>query len=739
MTKPSRPTLESLLNRGLISEALDALERSAIAHGTREMPDKVAHVREAYDLLARYAIDGAHDPSRADVYADVCASIRDLAASLRRQRMMQDSATLYFSTVRTQQLQPDRTLTTVVDEYRRLIARKNEALITGETDPPVTEGSGVLLSTQTDMTEKELFNRLWTTHPLSREDADAIDALLDSPVLPSAAAQLTVAGIMAGEIEWHDDRRIVSLVKAYGSADMAVSVKAACALLISLWMHRRRPMRRMALDALAAAADSPRWAADMRMVFLQLIRARDTERVNRKINDEIMPDLMKMKPDMEKRLRDLPTAVDPMSLEDNPEWEEMIEKSGIRDRLKEISEMQEEGSDVMMGTFGTLKSFPFFNDIHHWFIPFEREHPSVARGDNGEWMAFADVIASASFLCDNDKYSLACAFGMMPADHRDMLLAQFKMQNLNMAEINASSLTTADTDREKMANRWIQSLYRFYKLFRRKGEFDDIFAEPVNPLEIPQLSVVFDDADTLGLASEFYFKRGYWDEAYTLFERLATLQPVTAQMLQKMGHCRQRTGDIAGALARYEHAELLDANSVWTLRRIGSCHRMAGNHEAALPYLERVAEACPEDHNAALALGHCLTALGRYREATVQYYKVDFIHPEGGKAVRPLAWALMMSGEFDKARIYYQRVLSDKPDATDYLNAAHLDLLTGRYADATDRYLLSAHASGGDSAVFTKAFEEDMPLLTSRGVDPLMARIVLDTVVSRHRHDSERQ
>ena len=26
MTKPSRPTLESLLNRGLISEALDALE-----------------------------------------------------------------------------------------------------------------------------------------------------------------------------------------------------------------------------------------------------------------------------------------------------------------------------------------------------------------------------------------------------------------------------------------------------------------------------------------------------------------------------------------------------------------------------------------------------------------------------------------------------------------------------------------------------------------------------------------
>lgn len=733
MTKPTRPTLESLLSRGLISEALDALERSAAGNVSRHIRDDVARAREAYSLMTRYALDGAADPSRADVYADICASIRDLAAMLRRERLAVESPRLYFSTLRTERLQPDASVSAAIEEYRQLIMRRNEALMLGQPDP--ADESGILLSTRIDMAERQLFNRLWTTHPLSPADADATDALIASPAMPPEAAQLAVAALMAGELEWHDDRRIVSLVKAYGSADTAVSVKALCALLASLWIHRRRPMRRMALDALATAADSPRWTTDMRMAFLQFIRARDTERVNRRIRDEIIPDLMKLKPDLEKRLRDSRSPVDPASFDDNPEWEEMLDKSGIKDRLKEISEMQEEGTDVMMSTFGTLKSFPFFSDIHHWFIPFRSDHPSVVPAGNDEWKTFVDVIASSSFLCDNDKYSLACAFSMMPSDKRGLLLTQFRMQNVSLAELKASTLTTADTDRETMANRWIQSLYRFYKLFRRKGDFDDIFSEPLNPLDIPQLSATFNDTDTLNLAAEFYFKRGYWDEARHLFERLSAISPATPQRLQKIGHCLQRTGDIAGAIERYEHAELLDGGNLWTLRRLGACHRLAGNPSAALPYLQRVADARDTDVNAAMALGHCLTELGRYSEAASQYYKVEFHDPESGKARRPLAWVMMLSGEYDKAREYYSRLLADHPSATDYLNAGHLDLLCGRYADATDRYLLAIHGMDADTSTFTASFEADLPLLTARGTDPLMARIVLDTALCRARHE----
>ena len=45
-------------------------------------------------------------------------------------------------------------------------------------------------------------------------------------------------------------------------------------------------------------------------------------------------------------------------LENNPEWEEMLEKNGLADKMRELTEMQSEGADLMMVTFSNLKGFP---------------------------------------------------------------------------------------------------------------------------------------------------------------------------------------------------------------------------------------------------------------------------------------------------------------------------------------------------------------------------------------------
>jgi len=45
--------------------------------------------------------------------------------------------------------------------------------------------------------------------------------------------------------------------------------------------------------------------------------------------------------------------------EENPEWQEILDKSGISDKLQELSELQLEGADVYMSTFSMLKNFPF--------------------------------------------------------------------------------------------------------------------------------------------------------------------------------------------------------------------------------------------------------------------------------------------------------------------------------------------------------------------------------------------
>ena len=736
MNTNQRPTLEQLLRNGHIYEAIDALGRSATNLGDRALRSRVDTLRESYGYLTDYALRGAADPSREAVYDDILASVRDIAACISRRKKTADKPTLYFNTVRSNALNPDESISTAVSDYLRTLADKSNALLAGMTD--ATGSDGVNLSTRLDMCERKLFNHVWTSHPLTREEADTLAGFITNPGVPSGARQMVVAAVMMGELEWHDDRRIELMAKAYLADDEQVSVKALCGLLITLWSHRNRPMRKSVAHSIAAAADSPRWERDLHMAFLQLIRARDTERVNKKITDELIPGLMKLKPDLEKRLRDSHSPIDPESFEDNPEWQEMMDKSDLSDKIKELSELQEEGSDVLMGTFGSLKTFPFFNDIHHWFIPFDAEHPALKQPDGGEWQSFVDVIASSTFLCDNDKYSLALAFSMMPAQNRDVITAQFRMQNRGFDQMKAASLVTEATDREAIANKWMQSLYRFYKLFRRKGDFDDIFLNPVKPLDIPLLAPYFKDADTLSLAAEFYFKRGYWAEAYELFDRLTSISPASTQLLQKMGHCKQRLGEIDKAIEHYEHSQLLGDDSVWTHKRLGACYRMAGQPNKALPHLEAVATAKPSDMNAALALGHCLVEMERYAEALKHYFKVEFNSPDNRKVIQPLAWALMLNGDYAKARGYYGRLLHENPTATNYLNAAHLDLLEGNLQEAADRYQLSIQAMEFDTDGFLAAFEADRPMLIKRGADPLLTAIVLDTALDKARRSGSR-
>lgn len=77
------------------------------------------------------------------------------------------------------------------------------------------------------------------------------------------------------------------------------------------------------------------------------------------MNEELLPEMMKLGPSLYKKIRQEDLMNDINALEENPEWQEMLDKSGITDKLKELTDLQMEGADVFMSTFSHLKSFPF--------------------------------------------------------------------------------------------------------------------------------------------------------------------------------------------------------------------------------------------------------------------------------------------------------------------------------------------------------------------------------------------
>ena len=149
--------------------------------------------------------------------------------------------------------------------------------------------------------------------------------------------------------------------------------------------------------------------------------------------------------------------------------------------------------------------------------------------------------------------------------------------------MNIDQLNSGTKAREVIANKFVQDLYRFFKLFRRKGEFKDPFNTSLNLIAHPLLHEFFDDVETLQLVGEFYFKRKYYADAFEIFDKLSFKIPPSAELFQKMGYCKQAMGDLDGALTYYEQSELLNSESRWTMRRLASCYRALARWDKALP------------------------------------------------------------------------------------------------------------------------------------------------------------
>lgn len=692
-----------------------------------ELNDEINRTEDSYRMMLKYTIDGINDPLRADVYNTILNAIYRLVDIISRESLKKkQSSKIYFSTLRFLEIQHDGSLSQMIASYTQKSGNASlYNLVAGTSEQNNLNSLRVSL----EQLESRIFNKLWVTYPLNTEDITAVNDALFSPVLPSHFRHLLISALFLGLMEYYDESRIHILLNAYQNGDESMKIKALCVTLIAMYFHNDRLAGKKLQNHIDAIKELPQWHDDLKMIFLQLIRTRDTERINRKMQDELLPEMMKLRPDIYKKINDSSAILDMQSIEENPEWQEMLENSGIADKMKELSEMQQEGSDVFMSTFAHLKSYPFFSTASNWFLPFHLEQTEVtdALGLNG--MVLGELIASSPFLCNSDKYSFALSMKSVPEEQRQLMLSQLNAQNLNVAELQNTELMGAKKSKENIANKYIQDLYRFFKLFRHKKDFHDPFADTMNLTNINLLHKEFEDADTLTFIGEFYFNRRYFNDALALFDKLQHKIPPSAQLFQKIGYALQQTNDIAGALKYYEQSELLNSENLWTLRRIAACHKLLGNTNKALSYYKRIETTKQDDTAVALNIGHCLMELEKYDEALKYYYKVEFLDEKSMRAWRPIAWCSLVSNDLAQSRAYYNRICENNPTAIDFLNMGHLELISGNFHDAVKRYNESIASDNGNTENFISSFYSDAKYLTKLGITADIMPFIIDAVL----------
>ncbi|MCM1451710.1 MAG: tetratricopeptide repeat protein [Clostridium sp.] len=727
--KKFKERVDRLLGQRRLRQAAKEMAETARREQAWSVADKLEKTEQNYAYMLRYMADGAADPERDKVYDGIVNDLYGALDDLSMQMEKADNPSLYYSTLRLRGLRGAQM------EIPTLLSQYAKASSEGSIFEMLSTGGSVDEKTKRQHAERllsDLFVSIWATPNLSNADYDTLSAALSGGEISPNAKTNIVWALTMGLMAKYDKKRMLLLITTYMSdIDMRVTSAALIGMLLGLWMYRDRPLAPKVAAALDSAKEKEGWLSDLRLAFVEMIRARDTERINRKIRDEVIPDMMNLRPQIMDKFKGLSSEKqDLASLQENPEWQDLLDKNGISDKLKELTEIQMEGGDVMMSTFAHLKQFPFFNEIGNWFLPYDSSHTAVEE-EAASLGVVSDMIEKAKFFCDGDKYSFVLALKMVPQSQRQMMTSQFMAQSDSIYDaMRENAAASRPEARRKEVNLQMQNLYRFYKLFRRKDEFFDPFQSGINLIAVPALGAEFVDLDLLQVVAEFYFKLKYWDDALGVFKHMEDIVPGDSQRYQKMGYCSEKLGRTEEAVEYYLRAELLDADSRWTHRRLGACYRQLGNKEKAIECYSRLAEQDPSDLQAALLLGYAYIENDDLQKAIKQFYKVEFLDEKSTKAWRALAWTLFQTGDFGGARKYYGKILQNSPNAADYLNMGHVALAAGDTRSAINHYglYLQNVSAGANAETLQKAIEDDSEALKKAGVDTATLPLVIDAV-----------
>ncbi len=680
--------------------------------------DQLNELESNYRYLLKFRLEGVPDPGREKVYADLKRRTLDLADESFHLWMSKHSPQLYFDAIRASRIVETPDLNVLREDFKK---RVEELVLAEIIEDEATRNEKIdQLSRQRERLGSEVFNRLLVSGNWSEQDLpDYKQLFADMDVLDHEKA-LFVSALLLALLHLFDEEKILLLIDLCQYQEPEVSQRALVAVAIVLYLYDER------LDLYPAIG--LKWAALMEIegmqtaverVCFQIIRSKDTDKVTKKMQEEILPEMTRFGSAIQEKLKQ--DEGDDANEDFNPEWKNMMENPGFSAKMQEFSDMQMEGIDVYMSTFSGQKFYPFFQQLSNWFLPFYSSHSSLKDLFNGQnqGAAIIDMVLRSGFLCSSDKYSFCFNVLQLPPNYRSSMANNLGAETENYEEFKKTEAAMNPRyKQEQVSNRYIHDLYRFFNLHIRKRDFKNLFSFPLNLFGTTCLGAYLSREDFLRKIGELFFKLKNFKNALAVLDQLIVKHPSDAELLQKKGFCLQQLDRRKEALEAYQQADLVLPDSLWTLKRIAACYRLEKNPLKALEYYQKAIKLAPDDLLLTFNMGHALVESGDYAKALQHYFKAEILSEESLKTWRPIAWCSLMCGKYDQAQTYYQKILQHTPSIEDYLNAGHLEWCKGFPFKAIELYKKGIRATHIPLPEFLDLFQKDVKVLFDHGIKP---------------------
>lgn len=701
--------------------ALSLADALVASTGSDNIRLQFSNIENNYRIILDYLTRGTRDEQRANLYARVGREILDLADRLLLHFIASDAANPVSILQRSWSIDPSSQARHLEEYMSQMLAHHRLSDHLPE-ELQEDEVSGAIVR---DRFLGQLFSFCWLSPVIEDDMADAFRRVLQPGALPEEEQSLIISGINLGLSHNFNRVRIHILLETIAHPSAMVRARALTGIIQTIHRyHKRFRFYPELASSLETWLNEVLRKEELEIILLQLIRSQDTDAITKRLREEIIPEMIKIGPRITEKLDAEEFSIEDLGSEENPQWERFLgDNPELMDKIQQLNDLQMDGSDVFMSAFAMLKHFPFFREVHHWFLPFSKENSIVQNeihrySKKMDTQKLVDGLSSTGFLCNSDKFSFLFNLDNLQEQQLNMLDHYFSAEMDMMRELQDEERLLDDLSRFRTeARMYIQDLYRFHRLHSLRSAVPDIFKAFLGLHRTALLGPYLQDSGLLRTMAEFHFSRGHYEQAAGMFAQLADAGETSYEVFEKAGFAYQKMGHFEQALTYYGKAELYDTNQQWLLRKMAYCQRRLGKPEEAIPMYRQALKIEGDEEKLMMQLANTLLEAGKFREALNQYLGIELKYPENTRVIRPLAWCLLNTGQAEKAREYLMNLGEAQWNRHDLLNIGHSHWIDGDAARAYEYYRSCLKLAGVKPEDIIDAFTEDIPLLRKQGIE----------------------
>lgn len=681
-----------------------------------EYVDRLEDLRQNYRYLLHYYITGVEDPERKSVYNKLIAKIYVLNSELREELILRNSSNYEYTQKR---YYPHiKRYNSPNDLFNALNYFHNQsALLKTKDDLHSVELKR--LRTNFELLLPELFGLFWLSTVIGSQEKVLFNQIMNKNYYGWIEKSLLVSALTLNLWRMFDESKLMLLFDACLVEEKNVKQRALVGLCFVMAKYNRfLPFFPSVRNRLVLLSDELHIVDNFQNIIIQIIATAETEKITKKMQEEILPEMMKISPMLKDKMEADNLLNSEEWDEENPEWQEMLEQSGISDKLKELSELQMEGADVYMSTFSLLKTFPFFSELTNWFLPFDDQNTAVNELFKTDDQTLITAFVNNDVMCNSDKYSFCLSILQMPESQRGMLKQSFKMEAAQLDELSHDeAILIPNAVTKNISKLYIQDLFRFFKLIPHHADFSDMFAFSLLMHRSYLFDIISMDINFKLSIAEYYFSKNHNIQALEMFEKIQYETTPTAGLYQKIGYLYQLTSQFPKALDAYIKSDLIQVDDVWTIKKIALCYRLMGDFEKAIVYYKNADSLKPDQLSVLMQTAHCYVELGKFKDALNIYFKLDALGGDNVKVWRAISWCSFISGNLQQADYYVNKLLENEPTPHDYLNAGHVFWCQHRLTEAIEFYKKCLNLLQNNWGLFIESFNEDKSYLIANGID----------------------